>query len=259
MSDFIDLTGRVVLLTGSVGDIGAAYLAALAAAGANVVATDLAAVAEEGRGLAAKASSAGPGRAVFTVADVTSDADLAAAVALAAGTFGGLDVLVNNAAIYKALGTKRPLTELRTEDWDAVLTVNVRGSWQAIKAAVPAMRERGGGRIINISSVVARSGSAGFAHYVASKAAVDGLTRAAARELGSAGITVNAVAPGLVSDEASRSLNNPGYLAHAAQGRSISREMTPDDLVGTVLFLASAASGFISGQTLIVDGGQVFA
>jgi NAD(P)-dependent dehydrogenase (short-subunit alcohol dehydrogenase family) len=259
MSDFIDLTGRVVLLTGSTGDIGAAYLAALTGAGASVVATDLPGVADEGRALASKATSAGPGQAVFAVADVTSDADLDAAAARAVETFGGLDVLVNNAAIYKALGSKRPLTELRAEDWDVVLRVNVRGSWQAIKAVVPAMRERGGGRIINISSVVARSGAAGFAHYVASKAAIDGLTRAAARELGPSGITVNGVAPGLVSDEATHILNDAGYVARAAQGRSIGREMTPSDLVGTVLFLASQASGFMTGQTLIVDGGQVFA
>jgi NAD(P)-dependent dehydrogenase (short-subunit alcohol dehydrogenase family) len=259
MSDFTDLTGRVVLLTGSTGDIGAAYLAALTRAGANVVATDLPGVAAAGNALAAKAASAGPGQAVFAVADVTSDADLDAAVAQAVERFGGLDVLVNNAAIYKALGSKRSLTDLRTEDWDAVLTVNVRGSWQAIKAAVPAMRQRGGGRIVNISSVVARSGTVGFAHYVASKAAIDGLTRAAARELGPAGITVNGVAPGLVSDEATHTLNDAGYVARAAQARSIGREMTPADLVGTVLFLASEASGFITGQTLIVDGGQVFA
>lgn len=258
MNQSIDLAGRVVLLTGSVGDIGAAYLNAFTAAGADVVASDLADTAEAGRALAEKATAAGPGRAVFTAADVTSDADLAGAVSLAVETFGGLDVLVNNAALYKALGSKRPLTELGNADWDAVLTVNVRGSWQAIKAAVPAMRARGGGRIVNVSSVVARTGPAGFAHYVASKAAIDGLTRAAARELGQDGITVNAVAPGLVSDDATHTLNDPGYVAAAAGTRAISREMTPADLLGALLFLASEASEFITGQTVVVDGGAVF-
>jgi NAD(P)-dependent dehydrogenase (short-subunit alcohol dehydrogenase family) len=173
--------------------------------------------------------------------------------------FGSVDALVNNAAIYKALGGKRPLTELTNDDWDLVLRVNVRGTWQGIKAVTEPMAASGGGRIVNVSSVVARTGAIGFAHYVASKAAVDGLTRAAARELGPRGITVNAVAPGLVTDEATRALNTDDYIAGAAKGRSIPREMTPDDLVGAVLWLASPAAGFVSGQTIIVDGGQVFA
>jgi NAD(P)-dependent dehydrogenase (short-subunit alcohol dehydrogenase family) len=254
----MDFAGRTVLLTGAAGEIGAAYLEAFVHAGANVLATDLTAVRPAGNAIAEKVSAAGPGRVVFTPADVTSDEDLAAAVEMAVTEFGGLDVLVNNAAMYKALGGKRSLTELSTADWDAVLTVNVRGTWQAITAALPALRRRGGGRIVNISSVVARSGAAGFAHYVASKAAVEGLTRAAARELGPAGITINAVAPGLVSDEATRTLNDPDYVARAAAGRSLHREMVPADLVGTVLFLAGEASGFTTGQTFVVDGGQLF-
>lgn len=135
----------------------------------------------------------------------------------------------------------------------------MRGTWQGVRAVAPVMRDAGGGRIVNISSTVARMGAPGFAHYVASKAAVDGLTRAAARELGADGITVNGVAPGLVSDEATRTLNSDGYIAAAAGGRALGREMVPDDLVGAVLFLASDAGGFVTGQTLVVDGGGVFA
>jgi NAD(P)-dependent dehydrogenase (short-subunit alcohol dehydrogenase family) len=246
-----------VLLTGAAGDIGAAYLAALTAAGANVIACDLPALEREGCRVAAQATGQGPGTAVFTTCDITSDDDISAAVALATAEFGGLHAVINNAAVYQALGPKRPLTELTSQDWDTVLRVNVRGTWQVIRAVVPALAARGG-RIVNITSVVARTGAAGFAHYVASKAAVEGLTRAAARELGQYGIAVNAVSPGLVDDHASRAINDPGYLAAMPQTRCLGREMTPDDLIGAVLWLVSPASGFVTGQTLVVDGGGLF-
>ncbi|HTU73916.1 MAG TPA: SDR family oxidoreductase [Trebonia sp.] len=251
------LDGQTVLLTGAAAGIGAAYLAALTAAGANVVAADLPALEAEGTRLAARATGQGPGRAIFIPCDVTSDADVTAATA-GTGAFGGLDAVINNAAVYRALGPKRPLTELTTQDWDTVLRVNVRGTWQVIRAAVPALRARGGGRIVNVASVVARAGAAGFAHYVASKAAVEGLTRAAARELGQYGIAVNALSPGLVDNEATRAINEPGYVAAMSQARCLSRDMTPDDLIGAALWLASPDSGFVTGQTLIVDGGVVF-
>ena len=254
-----ELAGSTVILTGGAGDIGATYVSALTEAGANVVATDVAAVTEQGAAVAEKATAAGPGRAVFVPCDITDDGDWAQTVQRAQREFGRLDALVNNAAIYRALGDKRPLTELTNDDWDLVLRVNVRGTWQGIKAVTGPMADSGGGRIVNISSVVARSGAVGFAHYVASKAAVDGLTRAAARELGGRGITVNAVAPGLVTDGATRTLNSDDYIAAAARSRSVPREMVPDDLVGAVLWLCSPAAAFISGQTLIVDGGAVFA
>ncbi|MGH3311034.1 MAG: SDR family NAD(P)-dependent oxidoreductase [Streptomyces sp.] len=252
------LQGHVVLLTGATGDIGAAYTCALTAAGAHVVAADLPQLAEDGEQLADKASTQGPGTALFTPCDITSEKDTDAAVARAVDRFGGLDAVVNNAAIYRTLGPKRPLTELTTQDWDTVLRVNVRGTWQVIRSAVPALRRRGGGRIVNVASVVTRTGAAGFAHYVASKAAVEGLTRAAARELGQYGIGVNAVSPGLVDDVASRAINDAEYLGKMQQTRCLAREMTPEDLVGAVLWLASPASGFVSGQTVVVDGGGVF-
>ena len=255
----IDLTGDVVMVTGATGDIGIEYVCALVAAGADVVATDIASTASAGQDLVLRANEIGPGKAVFSPVDITSDDEIATAVALAADRFGGLDAVVNNAAIYRTLGPKRPLTELSNDDWDLVLRVNVRGTWQVIKAAIPAFVERGGGRVVNISSTVARAGVPGFAHYVASKAAVDGLTRAAAKELGAQNIRVNGVAPGLVSDSATESINPDGYAARSAQTRSLAREMQPSDLVGAVLWLASRASGFVTGQTVLVDGGQVFA
>ncbi|GAA5167567.1 MULTISPECIES: SDR family NAD(P)-dependent oxidoreductase [Amycolatopsis] len=243
---------RTVLLTGCTGDIGVAYLKALTATGHNVVAVDLA------DGTAAVESVAGPGKAVFQRCDVTEDAELESAVRLAVDRFGGLDAVINNAAVYRGLGRKRPLEELTNDDWDLVLRVNVRGMWQVIKAALPALRERGGGRIVNIASSVARTAPPGFAHYVASKAAVEGLTRAAARELGRYGITVNSVSPGLVDDAATRALNDSGYVAAASAGRSLPRDMRPDDLVGAVLWLTGPDSGFVTGQTIVVDGGGVF-
>jgi NAD(P)-dependent dehydrogenase (short-subunit alcohol dehydrogenase family) len=246
--------GKTVVVTGATGGIGERYVHAFATAGANVVAADVPASAAAGAELAGKAG----GRTVFVAGDITSDDDWAAVVARALDEFGRLDALVNNAAVYRGLAAKRALTDLSTDDWDTVLRVNVRGTWQGIKAVVPAMRAAGGGRVVNISSATSRMGVPGFAHYVASKAAVEGLTRAAARELGPAGITVNAVAPGLVSDAASRTLNGDDYLAAAAGGRALGREMLPDDLVGAVLFLASDAGGFVTGQTMIVDGGVVF-
>jgi NAD(P)-dependent dehydrogenase (short-subunit alcohol dehydrogenase family) len=248
----MNLDGKTVVVTGAAGGIGERYVHAFAAAGANVVATDVPAAAEAGAELAQEAG------AVFVAGDVTSDDDWSALVARARDEFGRVDALVNNAAVYQGLGAKRPLTELSADDWDTVVRVNVRGTWQGIKAVVPAMRAAGGGRIVNISSSTARMGVPGFAHYVASKAAVEGLTRAAARELGADGITVNAVAPGLVSDEATRALNSDAYIASAAGGRALAREMVPDDLVGAVLFLASDSGGFLTGQTLVVDGGVVF-
>lgn len=253
------LDGKTVVITGAAGEIGARYVREFVAVGANVVAADVSSAGETGAEVAQKASTDGPGRAVFVPADITSDDDWEAVVSTAQGEFGGIDALVNNAAIYQGLGSKRPLMELSLEDWDVVLRVNVRGTWQGIRAVVPVMRSRGGGRIVNISSTVARMGAPGFAHYVASKAAVDGLTRAAARELGADGITVNGVAPGLVSDAATRALNTDDYVGMAARSRALGREMVPEDLVGAVMFLASDGGGFVTGQTLVVDGGGVFA
>lgn len=250
--------GRRVLVTGASQGIGAEYVRAFVAAGAEVVAADLPATATRATAAVGALSAAGPGRAVFAPVDITDDASLAAVVDRAQEELGGLDALVNNAALYGALGPKKPLGELTTEEWDRVLTVNVRGAWQAVRAVAPELSARGGGRIVLISSTVARTGAPGFAHYVASKAAVDGLVRAAARELGPSGITVNAVAPGLVSTEGTRAVNSEEYVARIASMRAVPREMVPSDLVGAVLWLAGPDSGFVTGQSVVVDGGGVF-
>jgi NAD(P)-dependent dehydrogenase (short-subunit alcohol dehydrogenase family) len=251
-------TDRTVLLTGVTGDIGTAYLAALVTAGARVVATDLPGMEDAGHKLVSDTEKDSPGEAVFVAADITDDAALSRAVDAAVTRFGGLDAVINNAAVYRALGGKRSLLELENDDWDLVLRVNVRGPWQVIKAAAPALARSATGRIVNIASVVSRNGAPGFAHYVASKAAVEGLTRAAARELGPSGVTVNAVSPGLVDDAATRDLNTEDYLQQVTGSRALARPMVPDDLVGAVMWLAGPASGFVTGQTLVVDGGGVF-
>lgn len=254
----IALEERIILLTGVTGDIGMAYLHALIAKGVKVVATDLPTMRDVGEKLVRDASGSGPGEAIFVGCDITDSGEVERAVEIAVERFGSLHSVINNAAIYKTLGPKRSLTELSCDDWDLVLKVNVRGTWQVIKAAAAALEAGGDGRIVNVSSVVARNGAPGFAHYVASKAAVEGLTRAAARELGSSGITVNCVSPGLVDDEATRAINAEEYLSIASRARALPRTMTPLDLVGAVLWLAGPDSGFVTGQVVIVDGGGVF-
>lgn len=249
---------RVVLLTGVTGDIGSTYLSELTRAGASVVATDLPTLTERGEQLTAEATAAGPGEAIFVACDITDEQAVKAAVERAEKEFGGLHSVVNNAAVYRTLGGKKPLVELTQDEWDLVLRVNVIGTWQVIKTAASALASHGKGRIVNVASVVTRNGAPGFAHYVASKAAVEGLTRAAARELGRDGTTVNTVSPGLVDDAATRALNTDDYLAAATGSRSIPRAMVPQDLVGAVMWLAGPSSGFVSGQTVVVDGGGVF-
>ena len=248
-------SGKNVIVTGGAKGIGSVYARAFASEGANVAVADI--LEHEGETLAKELDGHGDSQALFVRADVTDDKSVDQMARQAADRLGGVDVLVNNAAIYFDLGAKKPFDEISVEEWEKVMAVNVRGIWHCTKAVSPYMRRQGYGKIVNISSVVAYIGAAGFAHYVASKAAVIGLTRALARELGSDNITVNAVAPGLVSNESTRQINVEDYIEQAATTRSIQRAMAPDDLVGAVLFLSSPESNFVSGQTFVVDGGGV--
>ncbi|TAM61360.1 SDR family oxidoreductase [bacterium] len=250
------LEGKTAIVTGGAAGIGAVYARAAHDAGACVLIADV--MCQQGEALAAELTSAGGAPAAFVQTDVSREEDVVRMVEAAAHLDGTVDVLINNAAIYQGLGKKKSFDEITPEEWDRVMAVNVRGVWLCAKAVAPVMRAQGRGKIVNIASVVDHMGAAGFAHYVASKAAVGGLTRALARELGGDGVTVNAVAPGLVANESSLQLNDRAYVGMASQSRALHREMAPRDLVGAVLFLSSPASDFITGQTLIVDGGGVF-
>jgi NAD(P)-dependent dehydrogenase (short-subunit alcohol dehydrogenase family) len=251
------VAGKTVIVTGAAQGIGASFATALADEGANVVLADV--VEDEGAALQHKLASSGA-RTCFVPADVTREDDVEQMARTATEAFGTVDALVNNAAIYRGLGTKLPFEQITCEAWDRIMTVNVRGVWQCTKAVVPYLRRRGGGKVVNLASVAALTGVPGFAHYAASKGAVIALTRALARELGRDNITVNAIAPGMVSNESSRRLNPGGYEEYAArvrERRALGHDLAPEDLVGPLLFLLSGASDFLSGQTLVVDGGDV--
>ncbi|MGY1620761.1 SDR family NAD(P)-dependent oxidoreductase [Geodermatophilus sp. SYSU D00965] len=238
--------GTVVLVTGAAHGIGEAVSRHLAAEGALVVAADVVDAGWDAE------------RVTHVHADVSDEGSWERLVATTLDRHGRVDALVNNAAIYQGLGAKRPFTEIGVDEWDRVMAVNTRGVWLGMRAVHPAMKEQGHGRVVNIASSTVHMGVPYFAHYTASKGAVIALTRSVAREVGADGITVNAIAPGLVETEATRSLNDDDYLAVAAGRRAVPRRMEADDLCPAISFLCSRSSGFITGQTLVVDGGTVF-
>ncbi|CCH88260.1 Short chain dehydrogenase [Modestobacter italicus] len=238
--------GTVVVVTGGARGIGAGLSRYLAAQGAAVVTADVVEPDDADGGI------------THLRADVSDESSWQELVAAVLERHGRIDALVNNAAIYQGLGTKRPFTEITVEEWDRVLAVNTRSVWLGMRAVHPAMKAQGRGRVVNIASSTVHMGVPWFAHYTASKGAVIALTRSVAREVGADGITVNAVAPGLVETDATRALNDADYLAASAGRRAVPRAMEPGDLAPVVSFLCSEGSGFVTGQTLIVDGGVAF-
>jgi 3-oxoacyl-[acyl-carrier protein] reductase len=254
MSAHPDLEGKSIIVTGAARGLGQEYVWQFAAAGANVLAADRADCAATAEG------AKGPGRVAVCTVDV-SDADSTAAMAAAAvEAYGGIDVLVNNAALYGGL-KGGPFDKLDEGEWDACMAVNVKGSWNACRAAVPAMKEAGGGSIINISSLAAVYGLPFALHYTTSKAAVIGLTRGLARELGRYWIRANAVAPSGVMTEGTDEFfgdKKERAVEVIREGQSLKRSLETGDLAGTILWLASDASRFVTGQTIMVDGGTSF-
>ncbi|AKS33767.1 SDR family NAD(P)-dependent oxidoreductase [Mycolicibacterium goodii] len=252
----MSLEGKVVVITGAARGIGAEYARAFAERGARLMVADVVdptVTAQHARGLGAEAMS--------VITDVRCRDQADAMIAATVRRWGHVDVLVNNAARYAGL-YRGPLQDIPADEWDEVMAVNVRGVWNMSAAALAPMSDRRSGAIINISSTTALKGTPGNLHYVASKGAVTAMTRAMAREVGTFGVRVNCVTPGLVDNEASRQGHEHDFAERAvarAQERSLARNMFPSDLVGAVLFLASDASAFITGQSLTVDGGAVMA
>jgi 3-oxoacyl-[acyl-carrier protein] reductase len=251
----MSLAERVAIVTGGGKGIGKHYCKGLAAEGAAVVVAEIDAAAAEST--AAELRAAGH-RAMEAPTDVSDEASVNAMVARTLDTFGRVDILVNNAAIFASVGfTHAPHDQISVEEWDRMFAVNVRGVWLCCKAVIPPMRERGYGKIINIASGTAWKGTPNMLHYVTSKAAVAGLTRALAREIGTTGICVNTIAPGYTESEALAPSVTPERRQQALRERIIQRPEVPEDLVGAAVFLASPASDFLTGQTLHVDGGSV--
>jgi NAD(P)-dependent dehydrogenase (short-subunit alcohol dehydrogenase family) len=243
------LTGRVVLVTGARQGIGKVYSKAIAAEGAIAVLCDITDPAEVADEIRADGSEV-----LSCAADITSASAMRELAARADQMFGRIDALVNNAGLFTTL-KPQPFEEIASDEWDRVMAVNVRGSFECVRAVAPIMRRQKYGKIVNIASGTVFKGSTGLMHYVASKGAVIAMTRAMARELGDDNICVNVVAPGNTPPEGATP--NARSAATVAT-RALRRVETPDDIVGAVIFFCSAESDFVTGQTLIVDGGAVF-
>ena len=244
------LAGRTIIVTGAATGIGQAFAVGAAAQGATVVVADMNAADET----VASIEAVG-GKALAVRVDVADNASVQAMAATALQRFGRIDGLVNNAAYFREVKLT-PFEDLDPAQWERIFDVNVKGVWQCCKAVMPAMREQKSGSIINIASVVAVAGQPGYLHYVASKGAVLAMTKGLAKECGPHGVRVNVIAPGFVITDATK--NRPiEWQQSFLKARAISREQRPEDLVGTALYLLSDLAGFVSGQTIVVDGGHI--
>ena len=250
-SDRFDLKDQVAVVTGAARGLGAAYVQALLDQGAHVVAVDINPIDTAQWNVAG-----GDVAAVAMTIDVADARSVDEVVSFTLRRFARLDILVNNASIAADLN-RQSLLVMESAEWDRVMAVNARGSFLCLQAAARVMVKQGRGKIINVASGTFMSGEPRMLHYVASKGAVVGMTRVAARELGEHGITVNCLAPGLtMTDTLKQSAMFSGQAYETrVRRRAIAREAVPEDLCGAMLFLASPASDFITGQTLVVDGG----
>ncbi len=244
------LQNKVAIVTGGGGGLGSDTARGLARAGAAVVIAEI--NPETGPAVASEIQAAG-GQALAVTCDVSDKVQIEAMVAEAIKTFGGVDILVNNAGIYPS----RPWTEVTEEEWDRVFAVNIKGYFLCARAVYPSMKQRGAGKIINISSLTFFLGLwSNLIDYISTKGAVVGFTKALARELGPENIQVNCIAPGAFPTDAEKIHPDPeGYNAWVLENQAIKRRGRPEDIANAVLFFASPMSDFITGQTLLVDGG----
>ena len=249
------LEGKVAIVTGGGHGIGAEYCRAFAREGARVVVADI----DEAAAEVVARELAGAGHQALAVrVDVASYESAKHMADRTTQAFGRIDVLMNNAAVFATIPISRGgFEDISEEAWDRVMAVNVKGIWQCCRAVVPQMRRQQSGSIINISSSTALNNNGGRIHYVASKAAVIGFTRTLAREVGDDNIRVNAIAPGSTLSEANPTPEIIKMREAPVQQRAIKRVQRPSDLLGAAVFLASDESAFITGQTLVVDGGGI--
>jgi NAD(P)-dependent dehydrogenase (short-subunit alcohol dehydrogenase family) len=251
MTDF-GLAKKAVIVTGGAGGLGRAFAQGFVSAGARVVVADINAA---GAQATANAIDGSDRQCIGVEVDITDERSVARMVERTRDAFGSIDILVNNAAIYGTL-QRKSFFEIAADEWDLVLSVNLKGAFLCAKAVYPHMRGRGG-KIVNIASASAMSGSPLWLHYVSSKGGMMAMTRGLARELGGEGVTVNAIAPGFTLTEASRAVVEDAESWGVDRG-AIQRAEHPEDVVGAVLWMASPHSDFVTGQTLVVDGGRQF-
>jgi 3-oxoacyl-[acyl-carrier protein] reductase len=245
------LEGRVAIVTGGHRHLGRAYSVALAEAGASVVVADVA----DATGVVQEIRERG-GSAEAIHVDVTDRGSTESMAAFAVERFGTIDVLVNNAGYFKQ-AYRGSWTDIDLAEWDRSFAINVRGVWLCCRAVVPYMRERRYGKIVNIGSTTVWKGTVGFLHYVSAKASIIGLTRALSREVGDDGICVNTLCPDYVPDDEMLRAN-PDLDAFVVSQRVLKRTEVPEDMLGAVRFLAGAGSDFMTGQTVLVNGGVAF-
>jgi NAD(P)-dependent dehydrogenase (short-subunit alcohol dehydrogenase family) len=248
---FPSLTDRVVIITGAGQGIGRVFAKAFARAGSRVVIAEI--NEKKAASVSAEIMAAG-GRALAVATDVADEASIKEMIGIVEDEYGGIDVLINNAGIFSTL-EMRPFDQIPLDEWERVLRVNLTGPFLCARAVLPAMRRAKWGRIINVASGAVRLGRPNYLHYIATKSALMGMSLSMAREVGADGITVNAILPGATFTEIERKTITPAQKERVIAMQCIPRAEVPEDLVGAVLFLASEASAFVTGQNINLDGG----